>query len=109
MEYVAVHYNQSLKLSDAARIVDLSPVYFGNLFKQQTGMSFRQYITTIRLNQAENMLLNGENTVGEVAELCGFSDAFYFSKVYREQREYHHLRFHGFMITDDRLFLLGFR
>ena len=86
MEYVAVHYNQSLKLSDAARIVDLSPVYFGNLFKQQTGMSFRQYITTIRLNQAENMLLNGENTVGEVAELCGFSDAFYFSKVYREQK-----------------------
>lgn len=86
MEYVASHYNQPLKLSDAAEIVDLSPVYFGNLFKQQTGMSFRQYVTTIRLNQAENMLLNGENTVGEVAELCGFSDTFYFSKVYREQK-----------------------
>lgn len=86
MEYVAGHYNQSLSLSDAAKIVDLSPVYFGNLFKQQTGMSFRQYVTTIRLNQAENMLLNGENTVGEVAELCGFSDTFYFSKVYREQK-----------------------
>jgi AraC-like DNA-binding protein len=61
-------------------------MYFGNLFKQQVGMSFRQYLTSIRLNQAENLLLSGEYRVGEVADLCGFSDAFYFSKVYRKEK-----------------------
>ena len=86
MEYVLNNYSKPLTLSDVAQIVDLSPMYFGNLFKQQTNVSFRQYVTSIRLNQAENMLLSGEYRVGEVAELCGFSDAFYFSKVYREQK-----------------------
>lgn len=86
MDYVAGHFNKPLTLSDVAELVDLSPMYFGNLFKQQTGQSFRQYVTSIRLNQAENMLISGEYRVGEVAELCGFSDAFYFSKVYHEQK-----------------------
>lgn len=86
MDFILTNYNKPLTLADVAEHVDLSPMYFGNLFKQQTGESFRQYLCSIRLNQAENMLLSGEYRVGEVAELCGFSDAFYFSKVYREQK-----------------------
>ena len=43
-------------------------------------------ITITYENGEQQVLLNGENTVGEVAELCGFSDVFYFSKVYREQK-----------------------
>lgn len=82
MEYAATHYQEQIKLSEVAQMVSLSPTYFGNLFKHQTGISFQQYVTSIRIDQAENMLLFGENNVGEVAELCGFSDIFYFSKVF---------------------------
>lgn len=82
MEYVAAHYYEQIKLSDVAQMVSLNPTYFGSLFKTQTNMTFQQYITSVRIDQAENMLLYGENNVGEVAEMCGFSDVFYFSKVF---------------------------
>ena len=69
-----------------ARMTNLSTLYFGNLFKQETGQTFRQYLRAIRLNQAENMLNNGIYNVSETAAECGFSDVFYFSKVFKEQR-----------------------
>ena len=86
IKHVTTHYSEPLALTTVADLVNLSPMYFGNLFKQQTGVSFRQYLTSIRLNQAENMLLSGEYKVGEVASLCGFSDIFYFSKTFRKEK-----------------------
>lgn len=86
INYITSHYSQPLSLKDAAAHVHLSPMYFGNLFKQQTGMTFRQYLTSVRLNQAENMLLSGEYNVSEAAALCGFSDIFYFSKTYKKEK-----------------------
>ena len=67
-------------------MTNLSPLYFGTLFKQETGLTFRQYLTNIRINQAENLLSSGMYNVSEAAAECGFSDVFYFSKVFKEHR-----------------------
>ncbi len=84
LQHVIDHYKDSLSVVKMAEMVNLSPLYFGNFFKNETGQTFRQYLTLIRLNQAENMLSSGMYKVSEVAEECGFSDIFYFSKVYKE-------------------------
>jgi AraC-like DNA-binding protein len=86
IRYITDHYAEPLTIGDLSEAAGLNPVYFGSLFKQSTGMSFRQYLTSIRLNQAENMLRLGESNVNEVAQYCGFSDIFYFSKVFKESR-----------------------
>ncbi len=86
IRYVTENYARPIGISDAAAAVSLSPVYLGALFKAQTRESFRRYLTSIRLNYAENMLVSGEYTIGEVATMCGFSDIFYFSKVFKENR-----------------------
>lgn len=86
LQHVIDHYNEPLTADEMAKMAKLSPLYFGSFFKQETGQTFRQYLTSIRLNQAENMLNSGIYNVSEAAAECGFSDVFYFSKVFKEHR-----------------------
>lgn len=86
LQHVIDHYDEPLSVEEMAKMAKLSPLYFGSFFKQETGQTFRQYLTSIRLNQAENMLNSGVYNVSEVAAECGFSDVFYFSKVFKERR-----------------------
>jgi AraC-like DNA-binding protein len=86
LQHVIDHYDEPLSVEEMAKMTKLSPLYFGSFFKQETGQTFRQYLTSIRINQAENMLNSGMYNVSEVAAECGFSDVFYFSKVFKEHR-----------------------
>ncbi len=86
IRYITDHYTDPISIHDLADLVGLNHVYLGNLFKQSTKMTFRQYLTSIRLNHAENMLRKGEYNVNEVALMCGYTDIFYFSKVFKENR-----------------------
>lgn len=84
--YIADHYTEPLTIKELAELAGLNSVYLGNLFKHTTGLTFREYLTFIRLNHAEDMLRSGEYNVNEAAELCGFADVFYFSKVFKDKR-----------------------
>lgn len=86
LRYVIDHYTEPLTVQGMAEFTGLSPWYFGNFFKQETGMTFKQYLMSIRLNHAEDMLRSGEYNVSEVAAACGYSNIFYFCKVFKESR-----------------------
>lgn len=86
IRYIADNYAQQITIQDLAEVTGLNSMYLGKLFKQSTGLSFRQYLMAIRLNHAEDLLKTRECNVNEVALLCGFSDVFYFSKVFKENR-----------------------
>ncbi|HKL80019.1 MAG TPA: AraC family transcriptional regulator [Mobilitalea sp.] len=86
--HMSNHYNEPLTVHKMANMVDLSDMYFGNLFKRETGMSFHKFLTSIRMNRAEDMLYSGEYKINEIADACGFSDMFYFSKIFKENRGY---------------------
>lgn len=80
------HYKEPLTVQRMASMFNLSDMYFGNLFKQETGMSFRNFLTLIRINRAEEMLYSGEYKIHEIADACGFTDVFYFSRVFKKHR-----------------------
>jgi len=84
--YMTTHYQEPLTVQSMAELVSLSNMYFGNLFKQETGMSFHKFLTSIRLNRAEDMLYSGEYKINEIADACGFTDVFYFSRLFKESR-----------------------
>ncbi len=86
LHHIANHYHEPLTVQNMAEMVNLSDMYFGNLFKKETGMSFRSLLTSIRINHAEEMLYSGEFKINEIAEACGFSDVFYFSRLFKENR-----------------------
>ena len=86
IRYMSLHYAEPLTIDRMAEQFHLHPVYYGSLFREAMGMTFKQYLISLRLNYAENMLKSGEYSVSEVALQCGFSDIFYFSKLFKEKK-----------------------
>ena len=88
LSYISEHYIDKITVDDLSTLVDLNPVYFGTLFKENMGCSVKKYINTLKINHAENLLLSGEVTVSEAAFKCGFDDIFYFSKLFKSIKGY---------------------
>lgn len=86
IRFITDNYAEQLSISAVASAVCLNPVYFGTLFKKETRVTFRDYLNTIRINQAEDMLGTGKWNVTEVALNCGFTDVFYFSRLFKKHK-----------------------
>lgn len=75
--------DESFRVEDLAEMAGLSESRFRVLFKHLTGASVVQYQNRIRVNKARGLLLSGEHTVTRVAELVGYHDVYYFSRVFK--------------------------
>lgn len=84
MRYVEEHYDQDISLKGVAKEVHLNASYFSVLFKEQTDMTFREYVTRTRLQRAKKMLLSTDMTVSEIADAVGYNTAKYFIKIFKQ-------------------------
>ncbi len=75
---------EPFRLDDFCRRHQLNARGLKALFKQQTGMGVNQYLRQLRLCKAMDLLRHGQQTIGEVASLCGFDDSNYFSVVFNQ-------------------------
>lgn len=66
-----------------ARAVGLNPVYFGRVFKRETGLRPMAWLNQRRLQLACQNLASTSRSVTAVAEECGFGSQYYFSRVFR--------------------------
>ncbi len=80
--YIGENYTQDIPTEKLAEMEHLSCAHFRRLFKEKTGMTPTQYITAMRLKYAEQMLLETDLSIKEIAKSVGFSDQLYFSKVF---------------------------
>lgn len=85
----AVHYinqnlHNSLSLNVVAEQVQLSPHYFSRLFREETGISYQNYITTKRMEKAAYLLRTTTLRVYEVAYEVGIPSYRYFVSMFRE-------------------------
>jgi len=78
---VAERYMEHISLNDAADLVDLNPVYLSVLFKRETGINFKDYVINVRMDKAKELLRQGE-PINQVAELVGYQDSKYFSRLF---------------------------
>lgn len=82
--YIDGHYREPISLQLIAERFYIHPNYFSKRFKEKVGISFIDYLTTIRMKQAVELLLEGDLKVHQIAERVGFEDAAYFSSVFRK-------------------------
>lgn len=83
-EYLKEHYAEKIALQDMANMAHLSLKYFCKLFKQVTGETFVNYLTEIRIREAEKLLERTNLKTYEVAEKTGFSDYRHFCKTFKK-------------------------
>ena len=84
--YIQQHYtNNRLQLSHISREVNVSPNYLSAVFKELTGQTVTQFILHLRISQACNLLDKGGYTLQDIATKTGFSDAQYFSRMFKKQ------------------------
>lgn len=75
---------QSVGNGELARAVNMSENAFIRLFSQQMKMSPMRYYVKRRLARASSMLMHGDRSIDQVADLCGFCDRAHFSKSFKK-------------------------
>ncbi len=78
-----LNYNKPIDINEYAEICHVTKEHFIRIFKAYSGLPPYNYQLKIRINRAIEMLENTPMTVGECAEVVGFSDNAYFSKVFK--------------------------
>ena len=83
IKYLHLHYNENINLEAIAEILGVSTTHAGRLFKKETGMSFRAYLTDIRIRKAEQLLKSGKYRVYEVSYMVVYQTIQYFSESFK--------------------------
>jgi two-component system response regulator YesN len=77
-------YSESLTVDQIAKEVFLSPAYACLLFKKETGETINNYLTTVRIEKAKELLRIERSKLYEVCLDVGYSDPKYFSKLFKK-------------------------
>jgi AraC-like DNA-binding protein len=83
--YVLQNYKENINRDRMAEMVSLSPGYFSNLFRVETGMSFSDYLIQIRIDNAKRLLRRFDLSVEEVSKECGFNSLAHFSRTFKDR------------------------
>jgi len=83
--YIHDRLSQKIALSDLAVSLQLSPYYFGRLFKQSTGLSPYQYVLKVRIDRARQLLADPGWAIADIALEVGFQNQSHFTRVFRQQ------------------------
>lgn len=83
--YIKENYSEDIRLSDLAVRCSVSSEHLSRVFKKDTGFGISEYLSIIRLQQAQQLLRSTQTlSVSEIATKCGFADSNYFSKKFKQ-------------------------
>ncbi|MBR2634329.1 MAG: helix-turn-helix transcriptional regulator [Clostridia bacterium] len=83
--YLHSRFPDRVTLAEVAEHCFFSPVYCDSVFKRETGRSIIDYMIHYRLEEARRLLMQGNHSVSQIAEMTGFSDANYFSRLFKKK------------------------
>ncbi len=87
LEYINRHLNEVITLDEVADHVYLSGYYFSKLFKKELGTNFVDYVNEKKINRSLILLQDSTWSIDSIAHSLGFSQASYFSKIFKRVTE----------------------
>lgn len=85
IKYIQLKYYEPVALKVVADFVYMSPSHFSRIFKEQTGMTFVEYLTEYRLEKSKNLLRTTSLTLDVIANQTGFSSSAYFATTFKRK------------------------
>ena len=83
-EYIRENCSDEISNTEIGAIFGYHPFYVSRVLKEKKGITLRQYIIAYRLKRSKKMLELTKMSIAEIAEECGFTDASYFTKTFRQ-------------------------
>lgn len=83
-QYMQNHYMEPITLELVADRVGFNSSYFSSFFKKETGEGFADYLIQLRMEKAKELLRDTKDTVKEICEKVGYSDAKHFTAMFRK-------------------------
>ncbi|MCL1934652.1 MAG: AraC family transcriptional regulator [Candidatus Azobacteroides sp.] len=96
-DYIEKNYAQTVNLKEVASLVSMSESAFSHFFKKRTNTSFKDYLTTVRISHACQLLTKTTHSVAEICFTCGFNNLSNFIRIFKKKK--------GNTPSDYRLFM----
>jgi AraC family transcriptional regulator len=85
LEFIDRNISRQIRIPELAKIAGFQENYFTNIFHSTFGTPPLDYINSMRMRKAGNMLRSGSKSLKEISSECGFCDQFHFSTVFRRR------------------------
>lgn len=86
IDFINNNYSNNIKVNDIANYVGLNRSYFSNLFTKKMGISPQEYLLSLKMEKACNLLTNLQLSIGDVARKVGYEDQLTFSKIFKKSK-----------------------
>lgn len=84
IRYINELYNKPIKITELAKMENVSMTTYNLHFKKQMGMSPTQYIITLRMHSAKELLESSQLSIRDIGSMCGYDDFNFFTKVFKK-------------------------
>jgi AraC-like DNA-binding protein len=81
--YIQENFSRKLSLEEVANVSRFSAPYFSTILKRETGENLSRYLSRLRVEKAEALLIGTNLPLNTIANNCGFEDQSWFSKIFK--------------------------
>ena len=81
-KYIQEHFESQITLEEVSAVTGFTPTYFSTVFKKSTGKTFLEYLLSVRMEAAKQMLREGNEKVETICHSVGYKDIKYFTKCF---------------------------
>lgn len=82
--FMKENYREELSLKRVAATFNFSPPYFSRFFKKYMGITYLDYLTSLRMDEAYNLLMKTDKSIIEISYACGFPNIKSFANTFKK-------------------------
>ena len=83
-QYIKERYGENISISDIAAQESFNVSYFSTLFKKETGQTFSEYLTNVRMDEAKRLLKETNLSIALILKTVGYNDTKHFTATFRK-------------------------
>lgn len=105
IDYMKLNFNKPIKLTEVARLANMTEVSFSRFFKTRTGITFIDSLLELRLGNASRLLIDTNQSISEIAYSCGFNNLSNFNRIFKKKKGCTPQEFRENYSYDSRVFI----